>query len=22
MHHRSQLASEDNGVLVCTECAG
>ncbi|MCL2787728.1 MAG: DUF4193 domain-containing protein [Micrococcales bacterium] len=22
IHHRSQLASEEGGVLVCTECAG
>ena len=22
VHHRSQLASEKNGVYVCTECAG
>lgn len=21
VHHRSQLASEKNGVMVCTECA-
>ena len=22
VHHRSQLASEKNGVFICTECAG
>ena len=22
VHHRSQLATEKNGVYVCTECAG
>ena len=22
VHHRSQLASEKNGVYICTECAG
>jgi hypothetical protein len=22
VHHRSQLASEKNGIYICTECAG
>ena len=22
VHHRSQLASEENGVMICADCAG